>query len=122
MRIGHPELKAGRIAMLHADLQSVIARTAAILRNTDDAHSKIGPQCVRIDPRVGLQGSRQQLVDVPLALIVQPAAADIANLDRGAPTHLTLESTVPLPGCRNLEDRILNRLREGEGPLRCAAW
>ena len=107
--------------MLDAHLQSVVARASAILRDTNDAHPKIGPQCIRIDPWVGLQRSRQQLIDVALALIVQSAAADIANLHGGSAEDLALESAVPFPGGGNLEHGVLNRLREGKCPLRGAA-
>jgi len=57
----------------------------------DHAHSKVGAQRIGIDSGVRLQGSRHQLVDVPLPLIVQATASDITRLNRGSPPDLPLE-------------------------------
>ena len=82
--------------MLDAHLQTVVAGTSGVFRNPDHAHSKVGAQRIGIDSRICLQGSRHQVVDVPLPLIVQAAASDITRLNRGSPpTSLWNDASIP---------------------------
>ena len=71
-------------------------------------------QRVSINADVFLKRANRQLIDIAFALRVQAATTDIADFQLRTETNLTFEGSVPGPGLRILEDRVLRRdlLRE----------
>jgi hypothetical protein len=80
----------------HADLQRVVFRAAAVLRQTNDAVALVGAQRRDVHAGVGRHHTERQLIDVALPLEVQPAPADVTSAtsarvsaDPGWPTIAT---------------------------------
>ena len=108
-RVADAGMQAVGHTPLHADLQAMILRPAGVFGDADRAVAKIRSQRIGVHTRVGLDGSRLQLVDVALPLIVQSAAADVSDFDRRVPGQLALDRHIPVPGKRHVEDGVLRR-------------
>ena len=94
--VGHPPLDA--------HLQPVVLRSTRVLGQADRSVAQIRPQGIGIHAGIGLQRARRQLIDIALALVVQPAPADVPDLDAGLQRQLALNGKVPVPGARHVED------------------
>src|SRR5687767_6525741 len=106
----------------HAELERVEQRVRIVVGGANRVVAFKRSQKVRVDARIGLQGPRQELVDVALPLRMQAAAADVGRLDRGVEPNLALEREVPRPGLRVPEDLVLGRYVLGKRAAAAAAW
>ena len=106
-RVGEAHLQAVPVAAIGADLQAVVPRAARVLGHADDAVALVGTQRRDVHARVGLKRARRQLVDVPLALQIDAAAADVGDVHGEAERNLALDADAPHVGRRVLEDRVL---------------
>ena len=112
--VGDAEAEAAAEAPLDADLQPVVDRASGVLGQPDRAVAQVGTQRRDVDARVGLDRARLQLVEVALALQVQPPAADVRDVCHDAPRQLALQREAPVVGGRVLELDVLRRHHERE--------
>src|SRR4029450_7380171 len=63
-RVRGADLQAVAVTALRADLEAVVERSARILGDANGAIPLVRPQGRDVDTRIGLNGPRQELVDV----------------------------------------------------------
>ena len=85
---------------------------SGVLGQAQNTQTGVRSKCIDVHARIRLDRSRQELINVALALVVDATAADVADLDRGSPADIALERGVPVPRCRDLEHRVLTRQRK----------
>jgi hypothetical protein len=86
------------------DMQRVVFRCPVIVSSTDETETLVRSQIIRGHTWIGLNGSRKELVDVALALLVQTATVNITNFNRRVEADLPLIRSIPCPGFRILEN------------------
>ena len=112
--VGNAEAEAGGEAAFDANLEAVVHGRSGVFGDADDAHAEIGAEGIDVDARVGEDGARLELVDVAFALVMNAAAADVADFHGEIPGELASEGGVPVPGHGDFEDRVLDGHGEGE--------
>src|SRR6516225_3473732 len=90
----------------------MVSRQPGVLRETQDPKADKRAQRIDVHARVRLDGAGLKLVDVALALVVNPTAADIADLESRAPADVALKRRIPVPRRGNLEHGILTGQRK----------
>ena len=104
-----------------SQLERVVNRRGHVIGLPNDGEALVGPQVIRVDARVGLQGARRQLVDVALLLQMQSATTDIGNRHYRFQYRLALQRQVPVPRLGVFEGLALRGECQREQVLRAAA-
>src|SRR5262249_39857741 len=129
-RIGNAYLKAPCRPPLHIHLQAVVSRAARVLCQIDNAQPAERTQSTDVESAqrgIGWinqracpvwAGTRQQLIDIALELIVQAHSPHISDLCFHRPWQFALDCEVPVPRGWYLQNWVLHAKRKWEVAFR----